>query len=416
MDQSLGSNKMAYLKEVRERERAGGAAAILAIATATPPNCIHQDDFPDYYFRIANSDHMTQLKAKFKRICEKSMVKTRYTHLTEQILNENPEFASYRASLDARQDILIKEIPKLGEKAASKAIEEWGRDKSHITHLVFCSYAGMDMPGADYQLLKLLGLKPSTKRFMLYHQGCYAGGAALRLAKDLAENNVGARVLVVCSEITVAGFRGPSETDVELLVGLALFGDGASSAIVGSDPETSTERPLFHIVSASQTILPNSEGAMEIHLREMGLTFHLKDSVPMIIGDNVEKMLEESLKAVIGVSDWNSLFWVVHPGGPAILNQIEEKDRLNPNKLKASRKVLSEYGNMSNACVLFVLDEMRRKSVTEGKGTTGEGFEWGVLLGFGPGLTLETIVLHSAIVDSASGYGVSRHFPKLLHM
>ncbi|KOM54056.1 hypothetical protein LR48_Vigan09g271500 [Vigna angularis] len=391
MDQSLGSNKMAYLKEVREKERAGGAAAILAIATATPPNCIHQDDFPDYYFRITNSDHMTQLKAKFKRICEKSMVKTRYTHLTEQILNENPEFASYRASLDARQDILIKEIPKLGEKAASKAIEEWGRDKSHITHLVFCSYAGMDMPGADYQLLKLLGLKPSTKRFMLYHQGCYAGGAALRLAKDLAENNVGARVLVVCSEITVAGFRGPSETDVELLVGLALFGDGASSAIVGSDPETSTERPLFHIVSASQTILPNSEGAMEIHLREMGLTFHqCSDVNRRQRGENVGRKLEGSDR--------------------------EEKVRLNPNKLKASRKVLSEYGNMSSACVLFVLDEMRRKSVTEGKGTTGEGFEWGVLLGFGPGLTLETIVLHSAIVDSASGYGVSRHFPKLLHM
>ncbi|XP_014518343.2 chalcone synthase [Vigna radiata var. radiata] len=412
MDQS---NKMAYLKEVREKERAGGTAAILAIATATPPNCIHQDHFPDFYFRITDSDHMTQLKAKLKRICEKSMVKTRYTHLTEQILNDNPKLASYTASLDARQDILIKEIPKLGEKAASKAIEEWGRDESHITHLVFCSSAGMDMPGADYQLLKLLGLKPSTKRFMLYHQGCFAGAAALRLAKDLAENNVGARVLVVCSEIMLAGFRGPSETDVDSLVGLALFGDGASSAIVGSDPETSMERPLFHIVSASQTILPNSEGAIEGHLREMGVTFHLKDSVPMLIGDNVEKMLEESFKE-LGVSDWNSLFWVVHPGGPAILNQIEEKVRLNPNKLKASRKVLSEYGNMSSACVLFVLDEMRRMSVTEGKGTTGEGFEWGVLLGFGPGLTLETIALHSAIVDSASGYGLSHHFPKLLHM
>lgn len=67
MDQS---NKMAYLKEVREKERAGGTAAILAIATATPPNCIHQDHFPDFYFRITDSDHMTQLKAKLKRICK----------------------------------------------------------------------------------------------------------------------------------------------------------------------------------------------------------------------------------------------------------------------------------------------------------------------------------------------------------
>ncbi|CAJ1963652.1 unnamed protein product [Sphenostylis stenocarpa] len=310
------------------------------------------------------------------------------------MLKENPNLGSRKASLDARQDVLVKEIPKLGAKAASKAIEEWGRSKSDISHLVFCSYAGMDMPGADYQLVKLLGLKPSTKRFMLYHQGCFAGATALRLAKDLAENNRGARVLVVCAEITVVAFRGPSETHVDSLVGLALFGDGASSAIVGSNPETSVERPLFHIVSASQTIVPNSEGAMEGHLWEIGLTFHLKDSVPMLIGNSIEKMLEESFQP-LGISDWNSLFWVVHPGGPAILNQIEAKVRLNPEKLQASREVLSEYGNMSSACVLFVLDEMRRKSVKEGKATTGEGLKWGVLFAFGPGLTIETMALHS---------------------
>jgi predicted naringenin-chalcone synthase len=95
---------------------------------------------------------------------------------------------------------------------------------------------------------------------MLYHQGCFAGGTVLRLAKDLAENYIGARVLVVCSEITVVTFRGPNENHIDSLVGQALFGDGASSVIVGSDPDTTIERPLFYIVSASETILPNSEG------------------------------------------------------------------------------------------------------------------------------------------------------------
>jgi len=191
------------------------------------------------------------------------MIKKRYIHLTEEILKEHPNISTYEEpSLNVRQDILVEEVPKLGEKAALKALKEWGRPKSEITHLIFCSTSGVDMPGADYQLIKLLNLNPSTKRFMLYHQGCYAGGTVLRLAKDLAENNVGARVLVVCSEITVVTFRGPNETHLDSLVGQALFGDGASSVIVGSNPDTTLERPLFHLVSASETILPNSQGTL----------------------------------------------------------------------------------------------------------------------------------------------------------
>ena len=327
------------------------------------------------------------------------MIKKRYIHLTEDILMENPNISTYKEpSLDARQDMLVVEVPKLGEKAASKAIKEWGGPKSDITHLVFCSTSGVDMPGADYQLIKLLGLSPSTKRFMLYHQGCFAGGTVLRLAKDLAENNAGARVLVVCSEITVVTFRGPSETHLDSLVGQALFGDGASSVIVGCDPDTSIERPLFHLVSASETILPNSEGAIEGHLREVGLTFHLKENVPKLIGDNIEKSLEEMFHP-LGISDWNSLFWIAHPGGPAILGKIETTLGLDEDKLRATKHVLSEYGNMSSACVLFILDEMRRRSMEEGKATTGEGLNWGVLYGFGPGLTMETIALHSAAIE-----------------
>ncbi|XP_058786879.1 chalcone synthase 2-like [Vicia villosa] len=390
---------MAHLDEIRESQRAGGTATILAIGTATPPNCIYQSDFTEYYFRVTDSNHMPQLKDKLKRICEKSMIKKRYMHLTEEILKENPNISSYeKSSLDARQDILVEEVPKLGEKAASKAIKEWGRPKSEITHLIFCSTSGVDMPGADYQLVKLLNLNPSTKRFMLYHQGCFAGGTVLRLAKDLAENNLGARVLVVCSELTVVTFRGPNENHLDSLVGQALFGDGASSVIVGSNPDERIEKPLFYLVSASETILPDSEGAIEGHLREVGLTFHLKENVPELIGENIVKSLEEAFHP-LGISDWNSLFWVAHPGGPAILKRIEKTVGLNSDKLNATKQVLSEYGNMSSACVLFILDEMRRRSMKEGKLTTGDGLKWGVLFGFGPGLTMETIVLHSAATN-----------------
>lgn len=170
--------------------------------------------------------------------------------------------------------------------------------------------------------------------------------------------------------------------------------------IVGADPELDTfikERPQFQLVSTAQTILPDSDGALDGHLREAGLIFHLSKEVPLIISNNIEKCLIEALTP-IGISDWNSIFWIAHPGGRAILDHIEAKLALKEDRLRVSRHVLSEYGNMSSASVLFILDEMRKNSIAKGKTTTGEGLEWGVLFGFGPGLTVETVVLRSVSI------------------
>ncbi|KAI9078934.1 hypothetical protein K1719_039083 [Acacia pycnantha] len=86
----------------------------------------------------------------------------------------------------------------------------------------------------------------------MMYQGCYAGVTVLRVAKDLAKNNKGACVLVVCSEITSICFRGPSDTNLGSLLGEALFGDGAAAMIIGADRDTSMERSIFQLVSAAQ--------------------------------------------------------------------------------------------------------------------------------------------------------------------
>ncbi|XP_060173813.1 chalcone synthase J-like [Lycium barbarum] len=386
---------MVTIDGIRWTQRAVGPATVLAIGTANPPNCYDQSTYPDFFFRVTNSEHKTELMHKFKRMCDRSMIKKRYFHLTEEILKKNPNFCDYKApSFDARQEIANIEVPKLGKEAAQKAINEWGQSKSKITHLIFCTTSGVDVPGADYQLTRLLGLGPSVKRFMMYQQGCFGGGAALRLAKDLAENNKGARVLIVCAEINLLCFHAPSETEIDVLVGQALFSDGASAVIVGSDPTLTAERPLFELVFTTQTLLPNSGYAIIGNLCEAGLIAKIHKDTPMLISENIETILVEAFQP-LGIFDWNSIFWVSHAGGRAILDQIELKLGLKPEKLKATRNVMSDYGNMGSASVLFVLDEMRKVSIRAGLGTTGEGLNWGVLFGFGPGLTIEAVVLRS---------------------
>lgn len=81
--------------------------------------------------------------------------------------------------MNVRQALGVDATPKLGAEAAERALEEWGRPRSLITHVVFASSCGIHMPGADYTMSVLLGLRPDVKRVMLYHQGCFVGTVPL---------------------------------------------------------------------------------------------------------------------------------------------------------------------------------------------------------------------------------------------
>nr|QDF63004.1 chalcone isomerase [Lindsaea orbiculata] len=398
-----------------------GPASVLAMGSATPPHIFLQKDYPDFFFRVTQSDHMTDLKRKFERICERSNIRKRHLYLTEELLRSNPSMCEHWGeSFDVRQQYMLKEIPRLGSEAAEKALAEWGRPRSSVTHVVFCSTGGMDLPGADLAMSKLLGLMPTVRRVMLYSQGCFGGGTSLRVAKDLAENNNGARVLVVCSEITAITFRGPNEEQVDSLVGQALFSDGAAALVVGADPIPQLERPWFQIHWAGSYIFPESEGAIAGHWKQVGLTFHLKKTVPALVAKNLPAVLADLLQNLSSVEKHkheefrfkqagayggsvkgpNDIFWITHPGGPAILDQMELAMKLRPEKLGATRHMLAEYGNMSSASVLFIMEHMRNDSVENKKGTSGEGMQWGALVSFGPGVTCEALLLESLLVPA----------------
>jgi chalcone synthase len=171
------------------------------------------------------------------------------------------------------------------------------------------------------------GFPLSTRRFLLYQAGCHGGGTALRLAKDLAENNPGAPVLVVCSEVITMALRGPSETHIGNLVGQALFGDAAGAAVDRAGPAfAGEERPVFEMVLAWQDIIPGTEGAVVSELREEGIVYTRHPDVALHISSNVERLVKAVLRPIAGDKDRNEeLFWVVHPGGRDILNMVESR-------------------------------------------------------------------------------------------
>ncbi len=378
---------------VRVQPAAEGPATLLAIATSVPPFVHEQSTYADYYFDITQCNHKTELKAKFKRICGKMQIDKRHMVVRRELLEEIPSLASYMdPSMTDRHRVVMEWVPKLAKEAAEKAIKEWGRSVSEITHIVFATTSIENLPGVDLLVAKSLGLSPKVRRVMMYSTGCWGGVAALRVAKDLAENNKGARVLVLCSECTAIFFRAPNEEYLDGLVGQGLFGDGAAAVIVGSDPIPQLEHPLFEIQWSGEMVVPDSEKAIDGHLTEAGMYYHLAPEIPKLVSKSIEEFVNDA-RVEAENKECNELFWGVHPGGVAILNQIETQLKLVPQKLAASREILRNYGNLASACVLFVLDHIRKTSIEAAASTTGEGKDYGLLIGIGPGLTMEGCVL-----------------------
>ncbi|CAM0901553.1 unnamed protein product [Alopecurus aequalis] len=372
--------------------QADGPAAVLAIGTSNPTNCMSQDEYPDFYFGVTKSEHLVEQKETFKYICRMTGTENRFFYHTEELLNSHPEFLHHTTpSLEARLDIIASAAPELAASAATKAIVKWGRPATDITHLVVGTNTYARTPSVDVRLVSLLGLPTNVCRTMLQLNGCTAGCAALRLAKDLAENNYGARVLVVCVEISIAGFTGPFEGDcLDTLITHALFGDGAGAVIVGADPVHPIEHPLFEMVSVTQNVIPNTEHILSMMPRESGIHGKLSTKLPSLVGDSIEQCIQDAFGLLAMDVKWNDLFWVLHPGSRQVLEHVDKSLKLEPTKLAASRTVIQNFGNLLSATIIFVLDEQQRRMEEEGGGP-----EWGMMVGFGPGFTIETMVLRS---------------------
>lgn len=317
--------------------------------------------------------------------------------MSEEILNKYPELAMEGIpTVKQRLDICNSAVTEMAIEASQSCINKWGRSVSDITHLVYVSSSEARLPGGDLYLAKGLGLRPDTQRVMLYFSGCSGGVAGLRVAKDIAENNPGSRVLLATSETTIIGYRPPSADRPYDLVGVALFGDGAGAMIIGSNPDLKTEkRPLFELHTAIQHFLPDTEKIIDGKLTEEGISFRLDKELPQIIEDNIQDFCIELMGFAENLEkDYNKLFWAVHPGGPAILNKLEKKLELLPEKLNASRRALADYGNASSNTIVYVLEYM----LEEAKSVKNDENEWGLILAFGPGITFEGILTRNLTV------------------
>jgi predicted naringenin-chalcone synthase len=185
--------------------------------------------------------------------------------------------------------------------------------------------------------------------------------------------------------------------------------------ILGTDPLPVLETASFELDWAGQWYLPGTETTIEGTLTEEGLIFKLGRELPKLIEANVRAFCDPVIKRLAagtaGNLQYNDMFWAVHPGGPAILNAVEKQLGLEHHKLQSSRQILADYGNISSSTCIYVLDHMRRHSLKlkeklaagsnaaqPGSGAAAAAEiepEWGFILAFGPGITIEGALARS---------------------
>nr|AAB80804.1 chalcone synthase homolog PrChS1 [Pinus radiata] len=390
MSASNGTNGVVAVKS--RRQHRPGKTTAMAFGRAFPDQLVMQEFLVDGYFRNTNCQDPV-LRQKLERLCKTTTVKTRYVVMSDEILAQHPELAvEGSATVRQRLEISNVAVTDMAVDACRDCLKEWGRPVSEITHLVYVSSSEIRLPGGDLYLASRLGLRSDVSRVMLYFLGCYGGVTGLRVAKDLAENNPGSRVLLATSETTILGFRPPNPERPYDLVGAALFGDGAAAMVLGTDPRPEAgEQGFLELDWAVQQFLPDTHGTINGRLTEEGINFKLGRELPQIIEDHIEGFCRKLMDKA-GVDDYNELFWGVHPGGPAILNRLEKKLSLGPEKLYYSRQALADYGNASSNTIVYVLDAMRQL-----KGGEKQSPEWGLILAFGPGITFEGILARSLV-------------------
>jgi len=366
-------------------------AQILAIETEVPQKFLTQKSYNAAMERLLNLDEVRC--NLLRRITSGSRIQKR--HLVSSEIDEEgiqgtlfgKEENTVPPTTKQRNETYKEAAPDLAASACRKALQQWGGDYQMITHVISVSCTGMIAPGIEFLLIERLGLSSRVERLGINFMGCFGAFKGLAIAKSLALENPKHRVLVVCTELCSLHFQ--HNLNVEMLVANSLFADGAAAIVVGVEVRDG-EKPLLELHSQKSEALNDTRDLMTWEVGDCGYFMRLSPTIPFQIKRCVSSFAQNLIGAECSL---NECAWAAHPGGKAILEAIAEGCQIENVKLSASWEVLYNYGNMSSPTFLFVLKEVLKTTCSK---------KWVIGLGFGPGLSIEGLLL-KRVDDNVAG-------------
>jgi predicted naringenin-chalcone synthase len=363
--------------------------AILGLGTALPPTRLPQADAervaramccstPEHAELVAALYRQTGIASRHVLFGEDVVrdVLDGTRHTGSPYLPNGPDYPG--PTTHQRMQTYGEHALPLALRAAEAALADARLDPARVTHIVTVSCTGFAAPGVDVGLMKRLGLRPTVERTHVGFMGCHGALNGLRVARAFTGADPKARVLICAVELCSLHYH--YGWNPKRMVANALFADGAAALVGG--PAEAAPAGAWRVAASGSCLFPDCEYAMTWHVGDHGFDMTLSTRVPNLIAANLRPWAERWL-GERGLTLGDIASWVIHPGGPRVLTDVEQALGLDPTRTAVSREVLGECGNMSSPTVLFLLDRLRRRGAPRPC----------VALGFGPGLVVEAALI-----------------------
>jgi alkylresorcinol/alkylpyrone synthase len=337
---------------------------LLGLATAVPPFRLRQSDVMAEADRLF--DRRTSEIERMLGVFANAGIESRYACVPLDWYEQPHGWAE-------KNQLYLDNAVALLERASLEALAAAGLGMGRVDGIVAVSTTGLATPSLDALLMERLGFRRDTWRLPVFGLGCAGGVLGLARAAQMAQADPKQRILFLVVELCTLTFRRTDQSKANIIA-TALFGDGAAAAVVGCDGEGPA---LTHW---GEHCWPDSLDVMGWRIEEDGLGVLFSRDIPALVRADLRAATAAFLsRHRLSLDDIDG--FVCHPGGAKVVAALEEAFGLTDGAMAEARAVLREFGNMSAASVMFVLERVleKRPSGRHLMSSLGPGFTAGFL-------------------------------------
>ncbi len=342
--------------------------------------------FPEYYYPQSTLLTAAQEEWKPRRASILKPLEQFYTNVkvNGRYLSWPLERYKEPSTFEERNNAYIEAALDLGEKTICALLDQLQMSPQEVDQLTVISTTGIAVPSLDARLMNRIPFSRGMKRLPLFGLGCVGGAAGIARTADYLRGHPDEAVILFAVELCSLTLQR-DDLSMANLVASGLFGDGAAAVLMVGDDHPRAKPGMPRVIDSQSQFFPETEHIMGWDVTNSGFKVLLSADIAGLAQSEVRPSMEAFLSRH-GLTITDIDHWLVHPGGPRVIQALADGLGLPDEALTLSWETLAEVGNVSSASVLLILDKtMKRLQPKSG--------EWAVLMAMGPAFCAELVLL-----------------------